>query len=737
MMVLRGHRSTDWLTGRATRPGFVGMRFSSFVFPSSQLLLLAAAVLTDDAAPSGAISPGQIMNDNKEEPHASIHDMPSIGMGLVCRDGNKCRSVEGSSRAFLNLGGRLVDTAPSYGKGLSQRLFGKALRSTNVLRKDVWIVSKIPAACMGYEATLKCINKTLSDLGTSTLDVALIHRPNNAVIDKSRTIFIDHELRLSTWRALQDARRQGLVRYAGVSNYGKAYLNELMEVGLPMPAVNEIEFNPSVKVLRPEQGDLVSFCQEHGILVVGYNSLGGAAARRDSLKPLAHRYNATPAQLLLRYSLDQGVTVIPTSSSEAHIQENLRSYRFKLSKDDLAEIEASLDLGGKKLHAAGWRNFKDQNDPNLRQGFPCVTTEALIVRLSGAMAKVRSETGSVRKLDMNEWPVGPLCARSETAARRLAGMLKRSTQPFIVLPDFISPDDNERIATELRGHYPAKFCGIHDDGIADNKLDGDMRCENKRACNHWSDACRNFQNSTFLNTFTRAYYARVLPNIAGSWNSDAYATIASLVRGRGANSGGSWHMDENAVRGWLNNTAPVGPLPDLVPQVKCLSYHTDTSSRNAPFTMLIDYETSDMLSSTAPPGFDKKRRRYRYDEKTIQSTAENTKAFILEILAPARSVICFEASSIHHGKTLLNGERYSMTTYFRAPGPAQGFHRPKKFDRQKRSWSNNFFGSFVPTPSTVVGVNREWFCKRSGLKCRVGQESVCLQSGLCTNSNVV
>ena len=144
-----------------------------------------------------------------------------------------------------------------------------------------------------------------------------------------------------------------------------------------------------------------------------------------------------------------------------------------------------------------------------------------------------------------------------------------------------------------------------------------------------------------------------------------------------------------------------------------------------------------MLSSTAPPGFDKKRRRYRYDEKTIQSTAENTKAFILEILAPARSVICFEASSIHHGKTLLNGERYSMTTYFRAPGPAQCFHCPKKFDRQKRSWSNNFFGSFVPTPSTVVGVNREWLCKRSGLKCRVGQESVCLQSGLCTNSNVV
>jgi hypothetical protein len=143
-----------------------------------------------------------------------------------------------------------------------------------------------------------------------------------------------------------------------------------------------------------------------------------------------------------------------------------------------------------------------------------------------------------------------------------------------------------------------------------------------------------------------------------------------------------------------------------------------------------------MLSSTAPPGFDKKRRRYRYDEKTIQSTAENTKAFILEILAPARSVICFEASSIHHGKTLLNGERYSMTTYFRAPGPAQCFHCPKKFDRQKRSWSNNFFGSFVSTPSTVVGVNREWFCKRSGLKCRVGHKSVCLQSGLCTNNNV-
>ena len=153
--------------------------------------------------------------------------MPSIGMGLVCRDGNKCHNAQNSAETFLRLGGRLLDTAPTYGHGRSHRLLGQALRSSVVSREDIWIVSKVPAAKMGYNTTLQCVRHTLAELGVSYLDVALIHRPNNAAVEKKRTIYLDQELRLSTWRALQEARRLGLIRYAGVSNFGPSYLNEL------------------------------------------------------------------------------------------------------------------------------------------------------------------------------------------------------------------------------------------------------------------------------------------------------------------------------------------------------------------------------------------------------------------------------------------------------------------------------------------------------------------------------
>ena len=96
-----------------------------------------------------------------------------------------------------------------------------------------------------------------------------------------------------------------------------------------MPAVNELEFNPRVKVERPEQGYLVRFCQKRGIAVIGYNSLGGTKAKRGVIESIAQKHNATATQLLLRYSLDHDIAVVPTSGSESHIQENLQLGHFR------------------------------------------------------------------------------------------------------------------------------------------------------------------------------------------------------------------------------------------------------------------------------------------------------------------------------------------------------------------------------------------------------------------------
>ena len=537
---------------------------------------------------------------------------------------------------------------------------------------------------MGYEKTLLRLNQTLLELRTDYLDVALIHRPNNAAVEKVRKVYVDRELRLSTWQALQKARQLGIIRYAGVSNFGEAYLNELSEAGLPRPAVNELEFNPLVS---PEQRDLVQFCHDNGIAVVGYNSLGGQRAQRGALAKLGSDKGVSEVQLLLRYSLEHNVGIIPTSGSENHIRDNLEVGKFSLAPSELTRIEQSFN------DSAKFKDFRGMNDPHLRQGLLCESAKAYVKRLSKAMSDVRKLSTPVRRLDVHGWPVEGLCAEeysSPATARLLGGLLQRSHQPFVVLPGFVGEDDNQQMLKDLRSRYPLPHrpkthCNIHDDGVANNKRDGDMRCENKKNCDIWSDTCRKYMNDSFLQTFVDSFYGKELPEVARKgWRSHPRATIASLVRGRGANSGGTWHQDENA-RATKANLLDQVEQPDVVAQVKCLAYHASTRSENAPFTMLVDYNGTDMLRHhLAPPGFDKKRRRYRYTSETIQNVSSSTDAFVLELIAPAGSMICFEAGSIHHGKELVAGDRYSMTVYFSEPGPEHGFYPVEKFPRGAR-----------------------------------------------------
>ena len=115
---------------------------------------------------------------------SSKHELPSVGMGLVCREKQKCGQLDASVETFLRSGGRLLDTAPTYGKGLSHQKLGLGLRASRVPRSQVWIQTKVPIASMGFEPTLALIDHSIRSIFNSTsvhthyLDCVLIHRPN-------------------------------------------------------------------------------------------------------------------------------------------------------------------------------------------------------------------------------------------------------------------------------------------------------------------------------------------------------------------------------------------------------------------------------------------------------------------------------------------------------------------------------------------------------------------------------
>jgi len=132
---------------------------------------------------------------------------------------------------------------------------------------------------MGYTATLKSLNDTLTELGTPYLDLALVHRANSDLRASAMLKPVTSTSRIGTWRALQDAQQLGMIRHTGVSNYGLVYLRELEEAGLPLPRYIELEFHPWVDEL---QVSLVRYCQSRGIRIIAHNSLGSLGAQHST-----------------------------------------------------------------------------------------------------------------------------------------------------------------------------------------------------------------------------------------------------------------------------------------------------------------------------------------------------------------------------------------------------------------------------------------------------------------------
>lgn len=278
----------------------------------------------------------QPIPDVRLDSHISI---PQIGFGTYqIPAADTQRAVEQA----LEIGYRHIDTAAAY---YNEHEVGLALKATGMADR-VFITSKLRNCDQGFDAARFAFDKSLSKLGIDRLDLYLIHWPFPAVDQ-----YVD------TWKALLSLKSDGLIRTAGVSNFLPSHLQRLIDQTGEAPAINQLEIHPSFS-----QPETLRFCEEHGITVEAYSPLGhGTDMKSPAILQAANSHHVSPAQIVLRWHIQEGRVIIPKSSHREHMVQNLDLFDFELEPDEMRTISA--------LHVSDMRVSGDPNTFNQSQSW--------------------------------------------------------------------------------------------------------------------------------------------------------------------------------------------------------------------------------------------------------------------------------------------------------------------------------------------------------------------------------
>jgi len=260
-------------------------------------------------------------------------EMPAVGLGVFQTPAEETRDAV---LAALDVGYRHIDTAAAYG---NERQVGEAVASAEVDRSEIVLETKIWISDYGYDETLHGFEKSARKLGVDQIDLLILHQPLPSSFDRT----------LEAYRALETLLADGKVRAIGVSNLNVDQLTMLLGQATVVPAVNQIECHPYF-----QQRELQAFHAHHGILTQAWSPIGGItfyrASRHSStlqdpvITAIANAHGKTPAQVMLRWGLQQGRSVIPKSQKPTRIAENIDLFDFELSAEDIAAID-DLDTG--------------------------------------------------------------------------------------------------------------------------------------------------------------------------------------------------------------------------------------------------------------------------------------------------------------------------------------------------------------------------------------------------------
>ncbi|KAK7471851.1 hypothetical protein BaRGS_00035510 [Batillaria attramentaria] len=273
--------------------------------------------------------------------------MPVIGLGTYAPKESE-EDVIRAVKAAVRCGYRHIDCAAIY---RNERAVGHALKELIVegivQREDLFICSKLWNTCHQPDLVRPSLKKTLEDLGLKYLDLYLMHWPLAykeggdflPQDENGKVLFSDVDY-LDTWRAMEDCVDLGLVRDIGCSNFNSQQLQRLIDEARIKPAVNQVEVNCYMTNRK-----LIDFCKSRDIVVTAFGPLGTPSKegslpllKEPAITQLANKYKKTPAQIALRFLVQQGLTVVPKSVTPARIEENIKVFDFELTSDEMEQL---------------------------------------------------------------------------------------------------------------------------------------------------------------------------------------------------------------------------------------------------------------------------------------------------------------------------------------------------------------------------------------------------------------
>ncbi|CAJ0585509.1 unnamed protein product, partial [Mesorhabditis spiculigera] len=283
-------------------------------------------------------------------PLSSGHSIPILGLGTwLSKPGEVGQAVD----LALKAGYRHIDCAQAYQNQQEIGAVFKRVFSGEIPREDVFVTSKVWNTFHSYQKAKEAIDLILAELELEYVDLMLIHWPMG--YEEGAEIFpktadgtkmrYSKEDYLDTWKALEEAVKEGKIKSIGLSNFNHKQIERIVANSHIKPAVLQVELHPYF-----QQKKLRDFCKQHNIVVTAYSPLGNptnpfrktgdpSILTDDTVTEIAKKYGKTPAQVALRWAIQHNIVVIPKSTSEHRIKENGALFDFELAADELKKID--------------------------------------------------------------------------------------------------------------------------------------------------------------------------------------------------------------------------------------------------------------------------------------------------------------------------------------------------------------------------------------------------------------